>query len=58
MPESSASRRIVVRASRSPFSWEHGQSKGLSFYSQIRSDGSEPGAARRKNSYPMPAIPW
>ncbi len=35
-----------------------GQSKGLITHSQIKSDGNEPGAARRKNSYPMPAIPW
>jgi hypothetical protein len=28
------------------------------FHSQSKSDGKEAGADRRKNSYPMPAIPW
>lgn len=29
----------------------------LTLHSQSRSDGKKSGAARRKNSYPMPAIP-
>lgn len=31
--------------------------KSLIFHSQSRSDGREPGAARRRYSYPIPAIP-
>ena len=43
----------AVPTSATPF-----PGKRLIFHSQSKSDGKEAGAARRKYSYPMPAIPW